>query len=480
MDLKHRKIALYYPEPKEIGLSNLAVHFFTHAFFGKCDFDIFFHDSDLSLFNGRKAQYFDIILVSLSYEYSYLNLAQFFVRNKIPLRKEDRVKGPMVIGGGVALMLNPAPLTRFFDIILAGEAECMIGDLFNMFSQNYFEDVLAAASGLDYSVMPHRTAEVVRAQSGQFAVYSHPELHKLGNGFGNRLIIELNRGCAGRCRFCAASYIYKTYRQADMTRVMDIINNLPQDEKGAALMGTSLDCVEGFGVILEALAAKGKSASVSSVRIKGISDLLAMRLKACGVLTVTMAVESADSATRKAINKAISDDEIFAAADILEKHGLKPKFYFIAGLPDTDVTQEAEAVVDLMKRLLVKYPAMRAALSFAPFSPKAATPFALKPMMSRGDYKKFTGIVRKGLRQFSGQVKPEFFSYGESVTQAYFGRSDETLLDFLESYAKDGSDFIEKELISIEKVMTQPMELKNAPWVKLINSYKIDKNPEFV
>ena len=78
----------------------------------------------LSIENRRPIRDFDILAFSVSFENDYPSILTLLDAGGIPLRAEDRdEKSPLIIGGGIALTLNPEPLADFFDAFLTGETE---------------------------------------------------------------------------------------------------------------------------------------------------------------------------------------------------------------------------------------------------------------------------------------------------------------------------------------------------------------------
>ena len=124
---------LIYPENRDIALSNLAVHWFFNAF-GKYSPDLITLDSETGIIHGSRLDRSPFVFVSVSYGLSFFNLVKILEKNRIPLLKKDREKGifPILIAGGVAVMLNPEPLKLIFDAVFTGEGECMEQDIISM------------------------------------------------------------------------------------------------------------------------------------------------------------------------------------------------------------------------------------------------------------------------------------------------------------------------------------------------------------
>jgi len=304
------KVALLYPEQSSLGLSNLAVHFFTEQLSPKIDFDLFFMDSDKSFFQKRKVSSFDILLVSISYELSYRGMALFFHKEGIPILKKERESNhyPLIIGGGIAISINPAPTYDIFDISLIGEGEPMLTDLFHIFKTFSKPQIIDFASSLSYALTPDKQrAKFIRADDGAFGAHSTLSLHKYGNGFGNRFVVELNRSCTEKCYFCAASYVYKNYREADRKSVFQNVERAIDLGDGVALMGTSINNVSYIEELLEIITKNEVSLSISSVKTAYATEKFMNYLKKGGVKTVTLAIESADQKVRDRMHKPVNE-----------------------------------------------------------------------------------------------------------------------------------------------------------------------------
>jgi len=471
--LQFLRVALLFPEPKEIAFSNLAVHFFFNIFKDIPGFDIFTTDNHESCFTKKKISDFEIVFVSMSYEYSYLNLANYFKSLKIPLHKDKRNSRyhPLFIAGGVALMLNPAPLFDLFDIILTGEGEKMEEDLFSILKMDSADSIIDFASSLSYGLTKNkRNASIIRASTGDFLVHSNEILHQSGNCFGNRYIIELNRGCDERCHFCAASFIYKNYREANAEKALNAAQNALEKGMNLALMGTSLNTVSFFDEIVDKAIKYDAGISLSSVKINSISEELLEKLKKTGVRNITIAMESADMQTRSLIHKKIEEESILNAIELIT-YGMKTKLYLIAGLPGTIPEKEVDALKNLIQKIYTNKRKPRLSLSFAPFSPKPFTPFQGKAMMTKNSYKKLQKNIYHSISSISKDISLDFFAYSESVVQAFLGRGDESMLKFLETYSETGDIKKTEEVlnINIEKIMSSELENEKYPWKRFIS-----------
>ena len=76
------------------------------------------------------------------------------------------------------------------------------------------------------------------------------------------------------------------------------------------------------------------------------------RSSAGGHRTLTMAPEAGTERLRRVVRKAITDEQLFEACDLLRRYGIPNlKCYFMIGLP-TETREDIEAIPDLAARLL--------------------------------------------------------------------------------------------------------------------------------
>ena len=73
----------------------------------------------VSLESQKSIAEFDILAFSLSFENDYPHVLKMLGLARIPLFSRERGEDfPLVIGGGIALTLNPEPLADFFDLFI--------------------------------------------------------------------------------------------------------------------------------------------------------------------------------------------------------------------------------------------------------------------------------------------------------------------------------------------------------------------------
>ena len=87
-----------------------------------------------SLESQKPLSSFDILAFSISFENDFLNILTLLELAHIPLESRLREwKIPLVMAGGVAVFLNPEPMSEFFDLFILGEAEEVIGEFLEVY-----------------------------------------------------------------------------------------------------------------------------------------------------------------------------------------------------------------------------------------------------------------------------------------------------------------------------------------------------------
>ncbi|MDJ0669261.1 MAG: radical SAM protein, partial [Desulfobacterales bacterium] len=118
------KIGLFYPNRYALAMSNLGFQTIYRLFNREADVicERFLTDAPLtaqvknllSRENRRPARDFDILAFSVAYENDYPHVLGLLDAAGLPLQARKRgPESPLVMAGGVAVMLNPEPLAEF-------------------------------------------------------------------------------------------------------------------------------------------------------------------------------------------------------------------------------------------------------------------------------------------------------------------------------------------------------------------------------
>ena len=218
----------------------------------------------------------------------------------------------------------------------------------------------------------------------------------------------------------------------------------------------------------------GAGLSISSLRVKPLSDTLLKNLAEGGVKTVAIAPEAGTFRLRQIIGKNISDDDILEAVDKIAGRGIKEiKLYFMIGLPSEN-DKDTEAIINLSfgcKEVTDKRrTGCRLSLNIAPFVPKAGTPFQWLPMASLPVLKSRLAKIKKALAPKGIKVRGESLLF--SQIQAVLSRGDERLAGIIagmEELSPSGwKRLVKKRELDVNYYAHQqwPLE-KSLPWEEI-------------
>jgi len=365
----------------------------------------------VSLESQKPVRDFDILAFSLSFENDYPSVLKMLDLAGLPLLAKDRTEAhPLVVGGGIAVTLNPEPLANFFDVFLPGEAE----DALPQFTQAYADavsrglnrpallaalqrevpgiyvpslyDVSYDAEGRIQAVAPKekglperiRISPVKDINAFQTTeVVSSPDAE-----MADMFLVEVNRGCPHLCRFCAAGHVYAPPRFRAYAEIVSAIDRGLAVKKKIGLVGTAVSDHPDLVKICRYIIDHGAQAGIGSLRVDQVSDAMLDVLRAGGIETVALAPEAGSQRLRDLLRKKITAEDIFQAARLLiDKDMANLRLYFMVGLP-TEEDEDIDAIIDLAKK--IQHTALahtegkkkfrRITLSINQFIPKPRTP----------------------------------------------------------------------------------------------------------
>jgi radical SAM superfamily enzyme YgiQ (UPF0313 family) len=481
-------IALVYPNTYAVGMSNLGFQtIYRHlnalpdvvcerVFMPEpADLDEMRRTSTppLSLESQRPLSDFQLIGFSVTYEGDYVNLLRLLDLAKIPLRAADRrPHDPLVLMGGVCAFSNPEPIAPFMDFIVVGEGEELVGELMQAYREGYHEretflDRLVRLEGIYVPERHHvvyagdGTIDDVRAERGAPAIVVKRRLKQVdafrtiaavktpNAEYGHMALLEVGKGCGRGCRFCLEGQVYRPVRHRSVAALRDTIADLAaQGEKRIGLVGACVSDYPWIGELLKVVEDNGMELSISSLRADSLTDDLVASLARGGHRTLTMAPEAGTERLRRAIRKAITDEQLMAACDLVRARGIPNlKCYFMIGQP-TETPNDVAAISDLARRMLERLrvldptgkPFGKLTLSISSFVPKPWTPF----QWARFDGAEALGTkletIKRGVRSFSN-VRVLHENPREAALQALLARGDRRVGDFLELAARLDGDW---------------------------------------
>jgi radical SAM superfamily enzyme YgiQ (UPF0313 family) len=269
-----------------------------------------------------------------------------------------------------------------------------------------------------------------------------------GAQFGDLYLTEVARGCLWGCRFCAAGFVQRPYREVDLaTLEREAREGIARGQR-VGLVGPDTSDHSGLEALTAAIACAGGSFSPSSLRVDAIGPALARRMAEGGERTVTLAPEAGTERLRRVVNKELSDDRIVRAAEDAIAAGMTGvKLYFMCGLPtetEEDVRGMAALALRLREEVMVPWARRRGrmgriALSVNPFVPKPWTPFQWAPLAPRGALEGARRLLERTLRPKGIDV--ESLSAREAFLQTLLSRGDRRTADLLElAHVETGGD----------------------------------------
>ena len=97
--------------------------------------------------------------------------------------------------------------------------------------------------------------------------------------FGNKILIELGRGCGRSCRFCAAGYVYRPPRVHPESDLLTVTEKTLKQCKQVGLLSAAVSDIPGIENLSSLILKNGGRFSVSSLRADTLSQGLLDHLK---------------------------------------------------------------------------------------------------------------------------------------------------------------------------------------------------------
>jgi len=395
----------------------------------------------------------------------------------VPARAADRGPGhPVVIMGGVCAFSNPEPVAPFMDVIVVGEGEEVVGEIAEAYrtaretcpedARRHFIEALQPLPGIyvpaahEPSYAPDGRLEATRpAHPGAPAVIVKRRLGDVNRWqtrsilktpkaeYGHMQLLEVGKGCGRGCRFCLEGQVYRPVRHRSLASLRESVAEIAKESKRVGLVGACVSDYPWIGELMQVLEEYGVEVSISSLRADSLTEGLVASLQRGGHRTLTVAPEAGTERLRGVVRKAISDAELYAACDLLRRHGIPNlKCYFMIGLP-TETRDDVLSIPDLAARLLERlrvpgpdgHPFGKLTLSVSSFVPKPWTPFQWAAFDDQRSLEDKLDVIKRGARRLGVRVVHE--NPREAGLQALLARGDRRVADFVEMAARLHGDW---------------------------------------
>lgn len=380
---------------------------------------------------GTPLSDFDVVAFSVSFEEGYFGVASVLAASRIPLRAVDRGEDdPIVVMGGVCAFLNPEPVADFMDAVLVGSAEALVPPFVASLrarpgARRALSRVPRAVRIRGLARIPGvyvpRLYEVERKEDGRIVGFRPSEGAPLpvraaidaasgrmaeslivsdASYFGDMFLLEMSRGCARGCRFCATGHMHGSPRIGSASDIVAAVRAALPCTTRVGLVSATLGDHPEIREILAAMKELGVEANVGSLRVESVDRELAELLVGCGVRTATIAPEAVEP-LRRIIGKPTTDGAVLEATRHLAAAGFsRLKLYFMVGLPgeaDEDVLAIPDFALSVRDAFAKGRKGIRVAVGASVFVPKPRTPFQWFPMAGERSIRDRMTALRRGI-----------------------------------------------------------------------------------
>ena len=413
-----------YPNSYRVGMSNLGFHSLFHrtSSFHGVRIARFFIERDRSLFSPEQfipekrrlfhadsptLRGFDVILFTVSYELDYLNVIRMLELSSIPPVSEERDgRFPYVIAGGIAPTANPMPLSVFSDIVFIGDMEQALERILEILFRHGFKKSDTTLKGLSDVQGVYLPGGDVSKKSINNTIHvpAHSVVITLKTEFSGMFLVEIVRGCRGRCSFCMTRCVAKPVRVVQEDSVLDCVRAGAPHVKRAGLVAPLITDHPRLIEIVKSINRMGIRVAFSSMRPDRFSVELAKLVRKNGQTTVTFAPETGSLPLRRRIGKDIGDDVLLEALDVAARHGVKRvRYYIMYGLPEEGF-DDVMSIVELAKKSVevLRKNGGTLHLSINPFIPKRKTPLENAKVYPLEYYRENKRVLSRKLKEVRG------------------------------------------------------------------------------
>lgn len=427
-------VLLLNANPFAEGIANLGAQMIAERLIS-AEFNVAFGFAD-TVTGGRLLAFdrsvdYQIVAVSVPFEDTYHHVPRMLRDIGVEpwaARRDDAA--PIVVAGGLAL-INPMPLSPFFDVMVIGEGRDAVDTIAEIVMRARADGVsragiLSRLAGIPHcyvpalyrfeyddngsvtwverepeapeAVSPGRPLDMVAAPihsiwTTERACYKYPDYYS----------IMVAMGCHLKCPFCVVGNVQGNEGGSAATTSAEVIRELAirrRADYGTNLVKlffassfSSRADIDPLGLrnLLEMMLTDGFECRVGSLNIRQADDELLRLVRAAGQTRVTFAPETGAS-LRQSIGKPYSRDEkLVYVAERAGLHGLGLDVYTMIGVPGEEPQHVRELAALIAEVRATLDPAQTLEVSLNPAFSKAQTPYerraTLRPEETRARFR---------------------------------------------------------------------------------------------